>query len=143
VFPPGLAERIIAVAKARGIGAPAGFDFREPTPDIPAEAVAYLGAWGPGTDTGGSTKIRVVERIDSDQTVHVLRMWSFCCNGRMQPGYAEQVGRLIDGKIRLTYAGISHTGTVEELEFLSDGKIQMTMVIADVGIVRTVLPRIQ
>jgi hypothetical protein len=134
VFPAGLAERIIAVAKAEGIGVPASFDFREPGPDVPAGAAAYLGAWGPGTGTAGSRDIRVIESIEKDGTAYVIDMHAGVHAGCCATVY---IGRFADGKIRLSANG-------DELELLSDGNLQRTRVGSDATTVsRAVLPRIQ
>jgi hypothetical protein len=137
VFTAGLAERITEVAKAQGIGVPPGFDFREPGPDIPAAAVAYLGAWGPGTDTNGCRKIRVIKRIENGGTVHVIRMWSDCLNGRWQAGSTEVVGQFVDGKIQI------RVDEWEELELLDDGRIQQTKINSRGHVYPVVLPRLQ
>ena len=135
-FRAGLAERITAIARAESMGVPASFDFREPSRDVPARATAYLGAWGPGTGTYGSRDIRVIERIEKDGTACVTIMHAACCI-RLSAGSHTNIGQFLDGKIRL------QSPTREELELLSDDKLQATWVGADGSVSRAVLPRLQ
>jgi hypothetical protein len=139
-FAPGLFARVGAIAAQQGISTPASIDLRAPAADAPDGSSSFLGAWGPGTWSGGTREIIVVEGIDRAGNVQLMQAWRRPHD--QSTGFNNYVGKFSDRRIVHSYRE-GQRSAQKEYTLDNDGTLHGVSVYSDGYVSRVSLPRIQ